>query len=164
MDVRSPLEVGASAPSFTAPLMSDGELTTVALDAVLPEGPTALAFYPAAFTGGCTDELCAIRDRTDELTDAGFAVYGISTDLPSAQARWVEEHGLRTPLVSDWDRSIITAYGVVHERGPAGLEVAQRSIFVIDTGGVVIDRWVRSGANPAFDPLIDRLLDGRLAG
>ncbi|MDR9412877.1 MAG: redoxin domain-containing protein, partial [Haloferacaceae archaeon] len=109
MDVRSPLEVGASAPSFTAPLMSDGELTTVALDAVLPEGPTALAFYPAAFTGGCTDELCAIRDRTDDLTDAGFAVYGISTDLPSAQARWVEEHGLRTPLVSDWDRSIITA-------------------------------------------------------
>jgi peroxiredoxin len=163
MDVRSPLEVGASAPSFTAPLMSDGELTTVALDAVLPEGPTALAFYPAAFTGGCTDELCAIRDRTDDLIDAGFSVYGISTDLPFAQGRWIDQHSLRTPMVSDWDGSIIRAYGVVRDRGPAGLQVAQRSIFVIDTAGIVTDRWVRSGANPAFDPLIDRLIEGRLA-
>ena len=161
--MTGPLEVGTSAPMFTAPLTTDAGLSALDLGSVVGDGPTALAFYPAAFTGGCTDELCAIRDRTDDLRDAGMAVFGISTDLPFAQARWIDEYSLQTPMVSDWDHSIIQAYGVVRDRGPAGLQVARRSIFVVDTEGVIIDRWVRSGANPDFDPLIDRLITGDLA-
>jgi peroxiredoxin len=160
--MSEPIEVGASAPMFTAPLTTDAGLSSVDLQTIVADGPAALAFYPAAFTGGCTDELCTIRDRTADLTEAGMTLFGISTDLPFAQARWIEEHGLQTPMVSDWDHSIIQAYGVVRDRGPAGLQVARRSIFVVDTEGVIIDRWVRSGANPDFDPLIDRLIAGDL--
>jgi peroxiredoxin len=148
---------GSTAPEFTLPLAggaSYDDIETFALAEKVGDGPIILAFYPAAFTGGCTEEMCAFRDAMPAFEDLNARVYGVSVDLPFAQNVWIEQHDLGFPMLSDWDHRVIHEYDVVREGLRGALEVAQRSIFVVDENGTVAYRWVRQGENPDFDALV----------
>jgi peroxiredoxin len=154
--------VGDEAPDFTVPMAggsayNDVEPFTLA-DAVA-DGPTVLAFFPAAFTSGCTEEMCAFRDSMAAFDELDAQVYGVSVDLPFSQNVWMRQEGLDFPMLSDWDHEVIRAYDVVLEGMYGMIEAAQRAIFVLDTDGVVTHRWVREGDNPDFDELVSTTRD-----
>ena len=156
------VRVGDTAPDFMA-VLAGGEayndIRPFALYEALKAGPVVLAFYPAAFTSGCTTEMCTFRDRLPDFSAHDAHVFGVSVDLPFAQNIWIEQESLNFPMISDWGHDIIHAYDVVLPDMYDAIEVAQRSVFVIDTDGTVQYAWVRDGDNPDFDELVDEVQD-----
>ena len=96
-----------------------------------------LAFYPGDFTPVCTRQFCSYRDAGDRLDELDATVWGISPQSLDSHERFREEYGLTVPLLSDAERMVIRAYGVL---GPGGL--VRRSIFIVDPEGVVRYRHV----------------------
>jgi len=145
---------GAEAPNFTVPEAGGSaynDVSEFSLAEALGDGPIVLAFFPAAFTSGCTDEMCAFRDAIPEFDELDADIYGISVDLPFAQNVWIEQHDLGFPMLSDWSHEVIHAYDVVRDDLYGSIEAARRSVFVLDADGVVRYRWLRDGDNPDFE-------------
>lgn len=104
-----------------------------------------LYVYPAAMTPGCTTQACDFRDSLDSLAAAGITVLGLSPDTPEKLARFRERDGLTFPLLSDPERTVLTAYGAYGEKQLYGRTVVGviRSTFVVDVdaaGEAVIER------------------------
>ncbi len=148
--------VGEQAPQFTVPKAGGAtydDIGPLSLSEALEAGPVVLAFYPAAFTSGCTEEMCTFRDHYDDFAALDATVYGVSVDLPFAQNVWIREHDLGFPMLSDWDHELVDSYDVALESSH-GMELAERSVFVVDESGTVVYRWVRDGENPDFETLV----------
>jgi len=142
--------IGVEAPDFTAPLVGE-ETDPFTLSDVLGSGPVVLAFFPAAFSSTCTVELCTFRDDHSRFDELGATVFGISTDLPYALSRFRSDHEIDYSFVSDNDGSIIDVYDVVETWDHIALRgVAQRAVFVVDTGGVITYAW--RADNPGEEP------------
>jgi peroxiredoxin Q/BCP len=92
---------------------------------------TLVYFYPKAFTKGCTDQGCSLRDAYEELTAKGIGVIGVSLDTVDEQRRFKEEHGLPFTLIADTEKAVVNAFGVPAAR------VAQRSAYLIKDGKVI---------------------------
>lgn len=132
-DVR--LEPGDQAPDFT---LTDADGGQVSLSALRGQR-VIIYFYPAAMTPGCTKQACDFRDSKRDLSDAGFAVLGISPDSPAKLAKFRDRDGLTFPLLSDPDKAVLKAYGAYGEKmlyGKKSVGVI-RSTFVIDADGKV---------------------------
>ncbi|MGH4006666.1 MAG: thioredoxin-dependent thiol peroxidase [Pseudonocardiaceae bacterium] len=127
------LSPGDPAPDFTLP-NADGK--PVSLSDYRGRS-VVVYFYPAAATPGCTKQACDFRDNLAELDTAGFAVLGVSPDPPAKLARFRDAQGLHFPLLSDVDRSALSAYGAYGEKQMYGKTVTGviRSTFVIDAQG-----------------------------
>ncbi|HET7014162.1 MAG TPA: thioredoxin-dependent thiol peroxidase [Streptosporangiaceae bacterium] len=129
------LEPGDTAPDFTLP---DADGKDVALSELRGQR-VIIYFYPAAMTPGCTKQACDFRDSKRDLSDAGYAVLGISPDSPAKLAKFRERDGLTFPLLSDPDLSVLKAYGAYGEKmlyGKTSVGVI-RSTFVIDADGKI---------------------------
>ncbi len=116
-----------------------------------------LAFFPGAFTGVCTTEMCSFRDRADAFNSVNAQVFGISVDGPFAQKAWADQNNLNFPLLSDFNRTAVNAYGVTLP-GLAGMEgyvASQRAVFIIDGEGVIRYKWV--GDSPLNEPDYDEV-------
>jgi peroxiredoxin Q/BCP len=129
------LSPGDQAPDFTLPTADGGRLSL----ADLRGRKTVLYAYPAAMTPGCTTQACDFRDSLASLQGAGYQVVGISPDKPEKLAQFVERDLLTFPLVSDQDKSVLTAYGAYGEKQNYGKTVVGviRSTFVLDEEGRV---------------------------
>lgn len=114
--------------------------------------PLVLAFFPAAFTPTCTREMCTFRDDLPRFEDLGARVVGISVDLPFSLKAFADQLGLNFPLLSDYGRQAVRAFGVEDPRPFAGLfpGLARRAVFVVDAQGRVIYRWVSE--DPKVEP------------
>jgi mycoredoxin-dependent peroxiredoxin len=123
------LSVGDAAPEFSLP---DQDRQVVEL-AALRGAPVLLVFYPFAFSGICTGELCQLRDELSTYTDAGVRVMAISTDPVFSLKAFREKEGFEFPLLSDfWPHGAVAqAYGVFNEK--AGM--ALRGTFLVDGDG-----------------------------
>ncbi len=156
------VSVGEIAPDFTIPKAGGSaynDISEFILSDALGDGPLVLAFFPAAFTSGCTDEMCAFRDSIHAFNDLNAQVYGISVDLPFALNVWIEQEGLNFPMLSDWNHDVIRQYDVVRSDLYGSIESARRSVFVIESDRTVAHKWVRADENPDFGELIDHVLD-----
>jgi thioredoxin-dependent peroxiredoxin len=132
---RMSLSPGDRAPAFT---LTDDAGGTVSLDGL--RGRRVLLFaYPAAMTPGCTKEACDFRDSLSVFDAHGYAILGISPDKPEKLARFKDRDGLTYPLLSDPDRSVLTAYGAYGEKKLYGKVVIGviRSTFVISPEGAI---------------------------
>lgn len=133
------LRAGDPAPSFTLP---DAPGSEVEVDARSGERPVVLLFFPLAFSGVCTAEMCAVRDDWEAWKDLEADVHAISVDSPFVTRRFREENDLPFPVLSDFNRRVANEYGVLYEEY-WGLEgVAKRSVFVIGADGTVAWDWV----------------------
>ncbi|MDZ7730694.1 MAG: peroxiredoxin [Natrialbaceae archaeon] len=149
---------GDTAPDFTAPL-ANGSIDSITLsDQLETEAPIVLAFYPAAFSGGCTTEMQAFQEHLDGLEAAGGTLYGVSVDLPFANNAFREANELTFDLVCDPSRELIDAYDVRMNFDHLGIEgVAKRSVFVVDADGTIVFDWVSDdpGVEPDYAAVVD---------
>ena len=131
-------EVGKPAPSFQ---LNDDAGKLVEVGGAATKTWTVLAFYPKAMTGGCTKEVCSIRDAKKDFEGLEATVYGISIDDVQACAQFVKKESLNFGLLSDPDRSAVAKYGAVMEGAP----YAARYTYVIDPQGVLrhVDKGVK---------------------
>lgn len=154
------IETGDAAPDLTLPIARGETYDDVGefrLSEAAEEGPVVLAFIPAAFTSGCTEEMCTFRDSIAAFEDIDAQVYGVSVDLPPSQNIFIQEHGLTFPMLSDFNQEAIESFGVVRDEIYGAADVAKRSIFVIDDGTVVY-RWIRPDeGRPDYPELIERV-------
>jgi peroxiredoxin Q/BCP len=129
------LSRGDTAPDFTLPDADGNEVSLSGL-----RGKRVIVyFYPAASTPGCTKQACDFRDSLDHLSAEGFEVLGVSPDKAAKLVKFREQQGLTFPLLSDEDKSVLTAYGAYGEKKLYGKTVVGviRSTFVIDAAGQI---------------------------
>lgn len=129
------LEVGDKAPAFTL-LDADGKKVSLSS---YKGRKVIIYFYPAAMTPGCTKQACDFRDSLAQLNEAGLDVIGISPDKPEKLAKFRERDGVNFPLLSDPDKTTLTAYGAFGEKKLYGkiVEGVIRSTFVVDEKGKI---------------------------
>lgn len=147
------LEIGTKAPEFN--LVSD-ELKEVKLSDYKGKN-LVLLFFPLAFTGVCTTELCSMRDAMKQYNDWDTDIVAISVDSPFSLQKFKEQEGLNFPLLSDFNKHASRAYDSLYEEFPAfGMKgVSKRSAFVIDKTGVV--RYQEICASPGDLPNFDAI-------
>ena len=133
------LEVGDKAPDFTLQA-SDGK--TYSLSDFVGKQPVVLAFFPAAFTGGCTIQCKAIRDSSDEIKSFDVAYFMASVDTVEKNTEFAKEYELDFPVLADPEKNMTAAYGVLSDRG-----FANRWTYYIDAQGVVVQ--IDKSTNPS---------------
>lgn len=144
------IEVGQKAPSFT---LYDSDKKQVSLEDYRGKN-VVLLFFPAAFTGVCTKELCQARDEMSFYNDVNAEVLGISVDLPFALSKFKELHDYSFSLLTDFNKEASTAYNVLCAEWILGLKgVSKRSAFVIDKDGIIRHKEVleNAGEYPDFE-------------
>lgn len=147
------VEVGQAAPEFS---LYDQDRKERSLSEFKGKN-VVLAFYPGAFTGVCTTEMCALRDRTDQFSSLNAQVLGISVDSPIAQKAWADANNLNFPVLSDFNRKVVSQYDVALPNfgGLQGYTAANRAVFVVDREGVVRYKWL--APSPANEPDYEEL-------
>ena len=145
--------IGNAAPNFN--------LFDTARDQVSLEGlrgkKVVLAFFPAAFTGVCEKELCTFESGLSGFEALNAVVLGISVDAPFSNAAFAAKTGASFPLLSDYDRSTVEAYGVaLHDfAGMPGYTASQRAVFIVSEDGTVSYEWI--APNPGVEPNYDEV-------
>ena len=135
------VHIGSMAPDFTLP--STGQRDDVTLSAYRGKKNVLLVFFPLAFTPGCIRELTTLKEDYHLLTQCETEVLGVSVDHIYSQNVFESTLGtLPYPLVSDWHKEMVKAYGVLDDSEG----VAIRSVFLLDKEGILVYK------NEAFDP------------
>jgi len=146
------LQVGDKAPDFK---LNSSELKEVSLSDFKGK-KVILHFFPLAFTGVCTTQLCTMRDSFGYYNGLNAQILGISVDSPFALAKFKEEQAYQFPLLSDFNKETAAAYGALYGDFVLGLKgVAKRSAFVIDEEGKIIYAEVLEDAGnlPNFEAI-----------
>lgn len=138
-----PAELNVKAPDFE---LTSHANETIKLSEKLAHGPVVLAFFPLAFTGVCTEEMCEFRDGLSEFANLKAQVFAISVDSRFSLNAFAEKNNLTFPLLSDFNKEVSKAYDAQYETFLGLKGVAKRSAFVIDTQGTIRYRWVSDDA------------------
>ena len=127
--------IGQAAPNFS---LFDSEKNKVTLSELKGKN-VVLLFFPLAFTGVCTKELCSVRDNIAAYNDTNAQVLGISVDSLFVLDKFKQEQNLNFPLLSDFNKDAAKAFDVLYELFPAFemQGVSKRAAFVVDKEGVV---------------------------
>jgi glutaredoxin-dependent peroxiredoxin len=152
------IQVLQQAPTFS---LFDSAMKPVSLADFAGNKNVLLLFFPMAFTGVCTAELCGVRDDIAKYNNANAEVLGISVDSVFTLAKFKEDQGYNFTLLSDFNKEVSNAYGSIYESftGMAMKGVSKRSAFVIDKAGVVQYAEVLESAGdvPNFEAINDVL-------
>ncbi|MEQ3554887.1 peroxiredoxin [Pseudonocardia nematodicida] len=123
------MPVGDVVPDFELP---DETGTPRTLSGLLTDGPVVLFFYPAAMSGGCTQEACHFRDLRSEFAELGAQPVGISSDPSDKQGMFVAANALPFPLLSDTEHAVAKAFGAWRSWLPGNFHTRRRT-YVIGT-------------------------------
>jgi glutaredoxin-dependent peroxiredoxin len=151
------LNIGEIAPDFS---LKDTEGNEVTLSSY-KGNPVVVLFFPLAFTGVCTKELCSVRDNFEEYNSMHTKVLAISVDSFFTLQQFKNQQNLNFPLLSDFNKETAAAYGAIYDEFFGMRGVAKRSAFVIDAEGKIAYAEVLEKASdlPNFDE-IKRVLSG----
>lgn len=138
-----PVDTNVQAPDFEL-VSNKGE--KVRLSEQYARGPVVLAFFPLAFTGVCTEEMCEFRDSLADFAELKASVFGISVDSRFSLDVFADKNDISFPLLSDFNKEAAGAFGVLYEDFLGLKGVAKRSVFVVGQDGKVKYRWVTEDA------------------
>jgi peroxiredoxin len=130
------IPVGSKAPDFTLKSKSPADVE-VKLSNNFGKKNTVLLFFPLAFTGVCTAEMCSLTAGLDAYAGLGAEVIAVSVDSPFAQAAWAKQEKITITLASDLNKTVTKAYDVVFPMLAGVGDTSARAAFVIDKSGVV---------------------------
>ncbi len=147
------IKVGSKAPEFT---LYDTDKKSRSLSEFRGKN-IVLAFYPGAFTGGCTREMCTFRDTITKFNELNAQVIGISVDAPFANKAFATQNNLQFPLLSDYTRAVSKKFGGVYNdfAGLKGYSASKRAVFIVDANGTIKYIWVSE--NPGLEPDYDTI-------
>ncbi|MDG1100679.1 MAG: peroxiredoxin [Saprospiraceae bacterium] len=154
-----PIKVGEKAPLFTLRNSATEEVSL----SDYKEKNLVVLFFPLAFTGVCTTELCEIRDSIAEYNNMNAEVMAISVDSPFTLAKFKEEQGYNFPLLSDFNKEVSRAYGSLYEDFVLDMKgVSKRSVFVVDKEGTIkyVEVLENAADIPNFEAVKDVLAGG----
>jgi peroxiredoxin len=145
------LQPGQPAPQFT---LTSSELKTVSL-ADYKGKKVIIHFFPLAFTGVCTTQLCTMRDSFGYYNGLNAVILGISVDSPFTLAKFKEENHYQFQLLSDFNKEASTAYGAIYDTFFGMKGVAKRAAFVVDEQQQIIYAEVLENASdlPDFEAI-----------
>jgi peroxiredoxin len=136
------LAVGTKAPDFSLPTKTAEGPKQIKLSDNFGKTNTLLLFFPMAFTGVCTTEMCSLTPELPSYSGMNAAVYGISGDNPFAQEAWAKKENISVTLLSDYEHKVANEYQVAYDSflpqinlGMGG--VPKRSAFIVDRDGVI---------------------------
>lgn len=150
------LKVGDKAPSFK---LFNSDKRQVALEDFAGKNLVVL-FFPLAFTGVCTKELCGMRDDITSYQNLAAEVVAISVDSLFTLERFKKDQNLNFPLLSDFNKTTAAAYGALYENFVLGMKgVAKRSAFVVDGEGIIryVEVLDNAGEIPNFKAVKETL-------
>ncbi len=153
------IKVGDNAPDFT---LLDTDLQKVSLSSFNGKN-VVLLFFPAAFTGVCTKEMCTVRDNFDKYSKLNSQVFAISVDSPFTQKVWKAQNNLNFPVLSDFNKEVSKLYGAFYDVfGPGKFDlfgVSKRAAFAIDKNGKIkyIEVLEDAGNEPNYDAIVKAL-------
>jgi peroxiredoxin len=154
------LKAGDKAPDFELSTKTAEGPKKIKLSGNFGKKNTVLLFFPMAYTGVCTKEMCEVSQGLNAYTSLNADVFGVSGDNPFAQAAWAEKEKITVPLLADYEHKVAQAYGIAYDSflpqknlGMGG--VAKRSAFVIDKQGVI--RYAESNDDPAQLPHFEKI-------
>jgi peroxiredoxin len=128
------LTIGQAAPAFK---LFNSEKEEVSLSSFLGK-KVIIHFFPQAFTGVCTTQLCTMRDNLNYYTDLNAVVLGISVDSVFTLEKFKEEQNYNFSLLSDFNKEVSKAYDAIYDSWILNMNgVAKRAAFVIDSNGLV---------------------------
>ena len=141
-------------PEFSLP---DHNKQERKLSDFLQKGTVVLAFFPFAFSGVCDREMCTFRDGMAKFNSSSSQIVGISVDSIFTLSVFAQTYNIQFPLLSDFNKKVSRAYGVLHETWVAwGYKgVAKRAVFVIDARGILRYKWVTD--SPSNEPPYDEV-------
>lgn len=141
------LKVGDKAPDFNLPSFTpSADLTHISLDSLKGKN-LVITFFPQAFTGVCTTEMCTMSDNFNAYKSMNAEVIGVSVDGTFVQKAFAAANNIQVPLLSDYNRVMVRAYDVVHPEFAHGQkETAKRAVYVIDKNGII--RYVEVTPTP----------------
>ncbi|HEY6206140.1 MAG TPA: redoxin domain-containing protein [Chthoniobacterales bacterium] len=155
-----PLAVGTKAPDFTLSTKTADGPKQIRLSNNFGKKNSVLLFFPMAFTGTCTEEMCGLTPQLPNYEGMNAVVYGISGDNPFAQEAWSQKEKIGVTLLSDYEHKVARDYGVAYDSflpqknlGMAG--VAKRSAFVVDKNGLI--QYAESNDDPGQLPNFDKI-------
>ena len=131
------IAVGSKAPDFTLKTKTAAGIADVKLSDNFGKQNTVLLFFPLAFTGVCTQEMCDVTAGLGQFSSLNADVIGISVDSPFAQEAWAQKEKIGIKLVSDLNKTATKAYDVVFPMLAGVGDTSARAAFVIDKSGVV---------------------------
>ena len=150
------LKIGDKAPNFT---LRDTERVEHSLTDYAGKN-VVLLFFPMAFSGVCTNELCQIRDDKSKYEELDAQIIAISVDSFFTLAKFKEDQGYNFPLLSDWNKDTARAYDAFYEEFVLGMKgVSKRAAFVIDTEGYIkhVEIMENGGEIPDFNKVKETL-------
>ena len=146
------IQIGSIAPDFT---LFNSEKQEVTLSQYLGKS-VVLLFYPQAFTGVCTTELCDIRDNLNVYSKLNAEILAISVDSVFTLENWKQQQGFNFQMLSDFNKTVSIAYETIYETFAFGMKgVSKRSAFVVDSKGVL--RYVEILDNAGEIPNLDKI-------
>ncbi len=135
----TPLAASDQAPDFTLASTAGGEVT---LSELTGAGRVLVAFFPLAFTGVCTTEMCAFSEDFDQFAEAGVTILPISVDAVPSLAEFKSKYNMKVDILSDFRRQASQAFGVLRE----DTHFSNRAYFLIDTDGAI--SWAHVEESP----------------
>jgi glutaredoxin-dependent peroxiredoxin len=148
------LSVGQEAPDFELPLA--GNQGKFKPSEFRGKQPVVLLFFPLAWTGVCTKEMCEVRDNYSRYTGINAKVVGISVDSPFAIGKFKEDENLPFDMASDFNKDAMTKYGAKYDEFIGLLGVAKRSAFVIGKDGKIV--YAQVNDDPKQLPDFEKIL------
>ena len=151
--------IGKDLIDFELPYVGEKGLERAKLSESAENSTVLLLFFPAAWTGVCTKEVCYIRDNIQDFNDLNTTVFAISVDLPWALNKYKEDFKLNFTLLSDANRDVIKAYDIVWSDLGGIKDTARRSAFIISNGKITYS-WKAEksqGEFPPFDEIKEKL-------
>jgi peroxiredoxin len=128
------IKPGQQAPSFS---LYDSDKYKITLSDLKGHN-VLLLFFPAAFSGTCTKELCSVRDNISVYNNVSAKVFGISVDMVYSLSKYKEEQKLNFSLLSDFNKEVSAAYGCLYDTFSYEMKgVSKRAAFIIDKNGIV---------------------------
>ncbi|MEC8718789.1 MAG: redoxin domain-containing protein [Verrucomicrobiota bacterium] len=131
------ISVGTKAPDFTLKSKNAEGVSDISLSSNIGQKNTVILFFPLAFTGVCTTELCDVTAGLGQYSDLNADVIGISVDSPFAQEAWAQKENIGITLASDLNKKTAADYGVLLEDLGGFGATSARAAFVVDKDGVV---------------------------
>ena len=151
------LKIGDKAPDFTLiSFTPTADPVEISLSSYLGKNNVVLLFFPQAFTGVCTEQICTVSDNFDKFSGLDTVVLGISVDGTFVQKAFAKEKNITFPLLSDFNKTVIKSYDNVHEVFAHGMKnVSKRAVFLVGKDGLI--KYMEVTENPGVQINFDKL-------